>query len=273
MPVVHPATLDFVVPVRHQASVADWAGVKRTLATTLSSTAAQTRSTWRAVVVANRGADVPTLPNGVTLVEVDFPKPDMPDPKADLEAFYDGIRADKGRRVLAGLLEIRPSGFVMVVDYDDLVSNRLAEFVAGHAGANGWYFDTGYLFSDERLIYRRPREFHEVCGTSLIVRGDLLNVPERFEDASEIYIRRTLGSHKFIKNALAERGTPLAALPFTGAAYRIGHGGSSTSSSGLFEHLFPKKDLLRRPAHVAVRATRLRPIGTKIRDEFFGAAS
>jgi hypothetical protein len=262
--------LSFVIPVRHQASVADWPSVKAKLATTLRSVAAQTSGPWNGAVVANQGADLPEVPHRFEVVRVHLPYRSLPDPACDIEAFYSAIRDDKGRRVLAGLLHLRPSGHVMVVDYDDLVHRELAGFVSDAPDANGWFFDAGYLFSGSRLLYRHPREFFEFCGTSHIVRADLLDLPQNTEAASESYIRYRLGSHKFIKSALQEQGTPLSPLPFVGSMYRVGHSGSVTSSSGLLRHVFQPRDITRRPHRVLGRLTRLRLLSAEREREFFG---
>ncbi len=72
------------------------------------------------------------------------------------------VRLDKGRRVLAGILEADKSGYLMVVDDDDFVSCRLTRFVADHLGNNGWYVQNGYIWGDGgRLIYEYA-DFSEI---------------------------------------------------------------------------------------------------------------
>jgi hypothetical protein len=262
--------LSFVIPVRHQASVGDWANVKAKLAITLRSVAAQTNTDWNGVVVANEDANLPDIPDRFEVVRVNFPYRELPDQRVDTEAFYNAIRDDKGKRILSGLLHLRPSGHVMVVDCDDLISQKLAAFVSDNPDANGWYFDTGHFFSGSRLLYRRPRAFFEVCGTSHIIRADLLDLPQNQQDASVSYIRYRMGSHKFIKTALDEQATPLLPLPFVGAIYRIGHSGSVSSSSGLFRHIFAPSDIVLRPHRTFARLIRLRLLSAKYEFEFFG---
>lgn len=65
-------------------------------------------------------------------------------------------------------------------------------------------------------MYLHP-DFSRFCGTSHIVRADLYAVPERFEEASESFVKRMLGSHVFIEEHLRASGSPLAPLPFPGA--------------------------------------------------------
>jgi len=260
--------LHFMIPVRHQATVDDWSAVKAKLAITVRSLRAQDSPAWRATIVASRGADLPADLDGIDVVYVDLPitKPDSSGPR---EAFYEAIRQDKGHRILAGLMHARPKGHVMVVDYDDLVSRKLAGLVARNPSANGWYVERGYFFSGGRIIYLCQTNFFEWCGTSHIIRADLLPLPARLDNASEAYIRRTLGSHKFIKRDLAEAGTPLALLPFAGAIYRMGHSASVSGSHGVVSQ-FINRWALHRPQKMASDIANFRYLGANLADEFFG---
>ena len=209
-------TLSFVVPVRHHHSVSDWPGVETRLADTLRSIASQTTGNWRAVVVASRDTSLPKMPSGFEIARVDLPYRALPNPAHDREAFYEAVRDDKGRRVLAGLMHLKPRGHVMVVDYDDFVSRTLAAHVLGSPHANGWFFNTGYLYSGSSWVYAYPSGFHEFCGTSHLIRADLLEMPQGIEAANTQFIRRRLGSHRFIKPDLQASGSALTTLPFRG---------------------------------------------------------
>ena len=248
--------LTFIIPIRHQLSVGDWSEVEKNLALTLQSIAAQTSDHWCCIVVANTGAKLPPLPRQTIEVRVDLPLPTMPDRTLDEEAFYNAVRDDKGARILAGLRAMQPRGHVMVVDYDDLVSSKLAAFVALAADAPGWYFDTGLLFSGTLLSYRQPREFHRFCGTSHMIRHDLL-IPDVAEATHE-EIRYRLGSHRYIEHFLEQEGHPLSRLPFVGAAYRIGHSGANSGSKSLLNHVFEGRQVIKHPIRSAMKATRLR---------------
>jgi hypothetical protein len=266
-----PSALTFIVPVRHQNNARDWGELKRNLTQTLASLAAQTTPNWRAIVVANHGADLPALPRNVEVKRVDFP-PNLLHERgeAELETFYEAVRLDKGRRILAGMLHAGPTGYFMVVDDDDFVSRRLAEFVVRHDGENGWSIRDGYVWaSGGRVLYRHP-DFARFCGTSHIVRADLYDLPARFEAASEPFVKRILGSHVFIEEHLRVSGAPLGPLPFPGAIYRIGHAGAHSRSAGLLRTFFLKKQHVRNPARLVDAALRLRVLDPRVRWEFFG---
>jgi glycosyltransferase involved in cell wall biosynthesis len=266
--------LTFVIPLRHPANSSDWAALKGRLAQTMRSIAAQDDLRWRAIVVANAGSDLPPLPDNFQLKEVDFPPNPMFDRgNNDLETFRDTFRIDKGRRVLAGILEADRSGHVMVVDDDDFVSCRLTSFVASHRAENGWYVQNGYLWGDGgRLIYEYA-DFSKFCGTSHIVKTALFPLPESVAAADPESIRRIYGSHVFIREYLADRGVPLRPLPFRGAVYRIGHAGAHSKSPGLLRQVFFKRELLKNPLKFARRFARLRLLGTDLRHQFWGRSA
>ena len=265
------SALTFIIPIRHQDNARDWRRLKKNLTETVRSISAQESNDWRAVIVANHGADLPPLPGPFDVKWVDFP-PNQLHEKGTVgeEQFLDAFRIDKGRRVLAGMLYAGEMGHVMIVDDDDFVSRRLASFVSENRDKNGWYIRDGYVWGDGgRLLYLYA-DLSKFCGSSHIIRADLYNLPEKFEAASETYIRRMLGSHIFIKDNLGATGAPLEPLPFAGAVYRIGNAEAFTRSSGLLSHFFLKKTLLKHPMELCRRLIRLRPLTQSMREEFFG---
>jgi hypothetical protein len=266
--------LTFVVPIRHQDNARDWPGLTARLRQTLGSIANQANPDWRCVIVANEGADLPPVSDKFAVRRVTFPPNDMHElGKAPREAVLDAFRLDKGRRVLAGMLAARDSRFFMIVDDDDLVSCTIVDHVARHSDENGWYVDRGFLWDDGGRWFFRVEQFDGFCGTSLIIRSDLYDLPERQENAAIDWIKDMLGSHVRIKPILAMRGTPLAALPFAGAVYRIGSPGSHSKAPGIWRLKFLQRDILRDPRWFIGNLRRLKRIGTPQRLEFFGKAN
>jgi glycosyltransferase involved in cell wall biosynthesis len=265
------SVLTFVIPLRHPANSADWPALKRRLTDTMSSIAGQDDARWRAIIVANEGSDLPPLPRNFELKQVDFPpNPMFEQGDNDLETFRNAMRLDKGRRVLAGILQADRTGYVMVVDDDDFVSCRLTSFVAGHFGENGWYVRNGYIWGDGgRLIYEYA-DFSKFCGTSHVIRTALYDLPASVEAADPDYVRRMLGSHVFIRQYLEERGNPIQPLPFVGAIYRVGYAGAHSKSVGLIRQVFFRRELLKNPLKVAGRFARLRLLDATVRRQFWG---
>jgi hypothetical protein len=262
--------LTFIIPVRHPDNARNWAHLKKNLSETIRSISLQDNENWKVVIVANHGADLPPLPSRVDVKWVDFPPNKLHEQNgAKMEQFYEAIRIDKGRRVLAGMLHAGEMGHVMIVDDDDFVSRRLTSFVAKNQGKNGWYIRNGYVWEDGSILLYLYSDFSKFCGSSYIIRSDLYQLPQKFEDASDTYIRRMLGSHIFIHEYLDSSGTPLKPLPFTGAVYRVGHVGAHSKSTGVISQFFLKKFLLRRPFEFCRRLLRLRLLTKSVREEFF----
>lgn len=181
------------------------------------------------------------------------------------------MRLDKGSRAMVGLIRTASeSAYVMLVDYDDLVSRRITAFIAGAMSDDinhkelpaGWLVNQGYLFDDGPLTARLSNGFNSMCGTSVIVRRDLLRVPASLDQLDREWAATCLGSHLLIAEALAEQGSTLEQLPFPGAAYRIGHSGATSGSPSVVRKMFTPW-VLRHPrvlaGNVAVMGTR-RPL-------------
>ncbi len=265
--------LTFVVPVRHPENATDWRALQATLAQTVRSISGQDVDAWQAVIVANRGAELVQLPPRFSVAWVDFAaNPVFRQAETDADLFYEAVRRDKGRRVLAGMLHACGAGHFMVVDDDDFVSRRLAGFVAANPLANGWYFGEGYVWSDGGWLLYRHSDFSQLCGTSHIVRSDLFSLPSSFEEADEAYVRRMLGSHIFLDDHLRETGAPLAPLPFVGAVYRTGHAQAHSRSRGVLRQYFLRRSLLANPPEMARRLSRVRLRTPPVDREFFGGA-
>ena len=262
----------FIIPVRHQDNARDWKALTDKLQQTVASIAAQTHPDWRGIIVANEGADLPPLPEKFSVTRVNFPPNDMHElGKGGKDAFLDAFRFDKGRRVLAGMLDAKDSQFTMICDDDDLVSNRIVDFVSKSPDANGWVLTKGWVWNDGGQYFFKYDDFNHKCGTCLIVRRVLYGIPERFEDAEVEWIKSFLGSHHRIGPKLAAAGTPLGTLPFRGAVYRVGNAGSHSRAKGVIRQALLNRESLTQPHHFLRNLFRIHRIGDQHRQEFFNA--
>jgi hypothetical protein len=266
--------LTFIIPVRHPDNSNNWGKLKARLSQTMRSISNQSSSRWRAIIVANRHADLPPLPRGFQVEPVDFP----PNPKYDRRAagdvgtLHNYVRVDKGRRIAAGMLSAERATFFMTVDDDDFVSSQLAGYVSQHPDENGWYFDHGYLWSEGSIVLAPIRRFFMVCGTSHIVKASLYDFQEiaKSRDSENAYTSQMLGSHIFITETLASSRNPLSSLPFFGAIYRVGHSGSHSRSGGLLATSVLNRKTLANPAKAVNSLFSLKLLTPNVRREFFG---
>ena len=219
-------SLTFAIPVRDPKGVADWEAVKALMAVTIGSLFSQRGPRPQVVIGANPGTDLPPLPDDVQVVDVDLAF--RPLPAGEGPERWDAIGVDKGLRLAHALAGSRPQGHVMVVDYDDLVSSRLTEVVAAQPDAPGWFVDSGFLWDGGPVASVLPTGFNDLCGTSLLIRADLLKIPADPSDPRHLdWIKSTLGSHKQW-HGLFE----LENLGFPGAVYRIGSGANVSGAIG-----------------------------------------
>jgi glycosyltransferase involved in cell wall biosynthesis len=212
--------LVFVIPLQSQAVSKSWQRVSQLLEKCLQSVCQQTSPHFHVIVVGNEQPDLAFQHSQITYIEVDFPIPDITSGKA--MDIVNRKHTDKGRKMLRGLVAaqaFKPT-HTMLLDADDRVSNRLAEFVDRHPQANGWFFSKGYRYAEgSRLIYRKSGNFHTMCGSCNIIRNDFNHIPEQPE------YNRGYGYYKFyidhakVAEVLAASNTPLESLPFIGSVY------------------------------------------------------
>ncbi|TAA47749.1 galactosyl transferase [Corallincola spongiicola] len=240
---------------------------------TIKSISAQTSDDWKCVLVANHGARLPELPQRFDVCWVDFPKNEFHlKGTIDKEKFYDAIRFDKGMRILSGLLHAGDSKYFMFVDDDDFIHRDLTQYVYDNQGGNGWYIGDGLVWSDGGRELIKHSNFHLYCGTSHIIRAELLMLPTNIEDADVEYVKNMFGSHIKIKNELDISGHPLENLPFDGAIYRIGHSDSHSKSNGIIKNYFFTKKVWEHPKQIFKNLLRLRFVNKRTRIDYFGTS-
>ncbi|NDJ18727.1 glycosyltransferase family A protein [Myxacorys almedinensis] len=223
--------LVFIIPLRSKRVSKSWETVSNLLERTLLSVQNQTSSKFRTIVVCH---ERPTLKNTYSYLEyvdVDFSPP--------RSITRDAKNTDKYQKILAGLRYAYKdkNAYFMTLDSDDCVSNKLAQFVQENPDCNGWFFNTGYQYREgSKAIRLRKKNFHLICGTSNIVRGELLQPLIDQDEFLAINDKRFLQHHR-LAIVMAERGSPLQPLPFPGAIYST----DNTENSMYQTHLFLKE--------------------------------
>ena len=227
--------LTFIIPVRHQDNARDWSLLVRNLKQTIASLDNQTNRNFSVLVVANHGAELPEFPDKVDVVWVDF-SPNLIHDKgtATQDDFLDAFRLDKGRRVLEGMKFARDSQYFMIVDDDDFVNRNVVEYVSKNTGEAGWVIEKGYIWDSGGRFLLQHNNLNGVCGTTLIIKTELYQLEENFDNYSTETIKDILGSHRRIKDILKSKGHFLRPLPFRGAIYRVANSVSHSQSEGIF---------------------------------------
>lgn len=231
--------LVFVIPLKSQQVAKSWERVSKLLERTLKSVCNQTSPNFRVVVVCHEKPQIEFTHPHIKYIEVDFPVPKM--------ATFEDKHTDKGRKILKGLIcarEWNPS-HTMVVDSDDCVSNRLAEFVNKNSQYTGWFIDKGYRYQERnQLIYFKNKDFYTMCGTCNIIRYDLMELPDVPEyNRGYGYYKNYYIDHEKLRGVLAEKSIIIEPLPFAGAVYII-ESGENIYYNNIENKFYQNKNLL-----------------------------
>ena len=218
----------------------DWPTVCRLFEATVRSTYGQSCPDFKIVVVCH---ELPPIDDKyddrLEFIQADFAPPQSNEWRPCVE--------DKWKKLAKGMLrvkEFKPS-FVMIMDADDLVSNRLVEFALGNRDENGWTFKTGYrwTYGSKWMLLERSR-FALLCGTSAIVNARRLVFPT---DTTEESVKQCIilrWGHHLVAEKMSEMGTPLSRLPFRGTIYVQSHR-DNLSSIGSLDHSGRWRDVIR----------------------------
>lgn len=226
-----PPVIAFVTTIRHPLNSTDYASVQRLAHDSVTAWLRQTDARFAIIVVSNEPVPLPADARVHPLL-VAFPPPST---KQTARTGLEAILRDKETKNAIGLARARELGaeYAMFVDADDFIARDLTAFAAAHRGEAGWTITDGWRVQLERRALRRHRgDFHLQCGSSHIVRTELLPSTSQGVSATQeqLYaeqgelLERRLGSHMHLHDDL-----PLRPLPFPGALYRVG---TSQSHSG-----------------------------------------
>lgn len=226
--------LVFIIPIKSPKLSRDWALTSALFERSARAICNQTSPKFRVVVVCNEKPVTQFHHPNIHYVEVDFPPP-MSDPNEAATRGYEFAlskdiarkNADKARKIRTGLdyAERFQPTHTMVVDADDLVSNRLAEFVAQNPQGAGWYFKTGYLYTEgSRFLFVNRQHFNVICGTSVIVS----------------YAQRDLlfSNPEFYHHCFENPPGGLVPLPFPGTVYSMVNGDNIWMSADTRKSIF-----------------------------------
>jgi hypothetical protein len=172
--------------------------------------------------------------------------------------------------------------YVMKLDWDDLISSRLVEWLASAENQAGYLLRYGWVWrAESRYLVQCTEYFDRVCGSCLIIRSDLADRtgpflthvegielgPEGDRFAANDHYSLVPGSEigKLLLNDSHQRyaaqfdylGHRLSTVPFNAAVCRLGHGNNTGQP--------PRKDTARM---LLGRIRRTRLITPRLRNEF-----
>ena len=206
----------FGVTLRSKASAKNWEHVERDFNRTLRSLYRQTDPEFRIIVACH---DIPRL-DAAYDERVEFVTTDIPTPKTPFE-----MMQDKGYKLSMIGKRVREygGGYTMIVDADDLISNRVAAYMKQHPGENGFGAEYGYVYNVGDSFVKRMYALDRVCGSCTIIRYDpqelpaaLPNGPQDESSVESMIIRRP---HSTLQRYMASIGRPVRRIPFPTTVY------------------------------------------------------
>ena len=240
----------FITSVRHPRNSHSYGRILSLLKASLESVCAQTDRDFKVIVIANQRDEIGFSHPNLEWLTVDFPPPSQ---ETGPRTGHAAVRRDKGCKYAVGLCRAREltPNHVMFFDADDFVHRGIAAFCNERKDANGWYVDRGHAWRSGSLIYGDVEHFYKWCGTCNIINFQLFDWPETLSTGSSIddierslgkeFVHTILGAHPFTVGYFAERGLPLAPLPFPAAVYLRGtNENHSGLSYGLVVRSWPK---------------------------------
>lgn len=222
--------LVFIIPLQSPEASKDWQRISRITCKTIQSVLAQENRDFRAILVCNRRPDGLIPDEKLTIIEEAFSIPQNAEDRMQ----------DKWVKVRRGMIAARyfAVSHLMVVDADDLISNRISGWIASHpASSPGWIIQDGYTHEEGSRFLLRHRSLSRICGTSNIIAVNRVELPVAM-DSSESHVMLEHG-HTSIAGYFERLGTPLEKLPFPAAIYVTGTGendsGISLAIVGLYQ--------------------------------------
>ena len=211
--------LYFIVPFKSVKASLSWVDVCGLLQSTLISICQQTSTDFRVIVVCTELPMIDYHHSSIDFLQVE----------TDLTVI--NRRQDKLNKIKAGFefaKRYNPSHY-MVVDSDDLISNKIVEFVSQNIEHEGWIFNHGYVHEvAQNYFYVVRSGFYNHCGTCAILKGHLLEM--LFLD------KRGWFDHE-IKTFKALK-IELPFLPFVGTIYSSQNGQNNYANHPLYKRFW-----------------------------------
>lgn len=213
----------FGVPLRARATARNWERVVALFQMCLRSVLNQQDGDFTVLVACHDTPDIP---------EIADPRVRILTCEAPVPTDFNQQMVDKGRknRMIRAAMRETGGGYLMMLDADDFVSNKLVGFVHTDRNPNGYLIDNGYEYDFSTKRVRMAPRFNRVCGSSGIFHFAAEDLPANAEDASSLSDK--FKNHTHWAEVSASLGRPLRMLPFRGAMYTTNNGENHSALSG-----------------------------------------
>jgi len=212
----------FAIPLKSKMVSNDWGTVLRMLSRTLRSILNQTNPNFKVFVGCHELPDVQELRD---------PRIEVLQAKFDPPLYRAEFMVDKHRKreLIAARWRDFGGGYMMSVDADDLVSNRVVEYVMTQSERRGFLVTKGYDFNESTKKINRAPRFYRICGTNCVINWHRDELPAQPFQREYVLFRESI-NHGNVGTVgfFARRGEAFAPIPFPAVMYVRSHGDNAT---------------------------------------------
>lgn len=215
--------LVFIIPLRSPGSTQHWRRCELLCRNTIRSALSQTDPNVRVILSCKEFDPGDIQDSRLTVLRGDYP---------EVGSDWRSGATDKTYKVVAGRHESKQYTpcYTMLIDADDLVSNKLAEYVHRVKHPVGYYLPLGYTWMSGASTVTINDQFHRVCGSSGVVYTEPANLEESGDSSVTSLLR--FPHHEIVEH-FSRQGKSLHPVPFPAAIYRRATGSNLSETGGV----------------------------------------
>jgi hypothetical protein len=218
----HPVI--FGISLRAAAVSRKWDDVQDRLQRSIRSLAAQTDRNFHVVVCGHDEPDLSEFGDIVSWLPVAWPVPGGPKE-------FSNDKMKKRRWILLNLRPLVQGGvYFFTLDADDLIVDKLVDYIRSDDNRVGYYIDKGYVLDVESKSLAKldatTRPFHKTCGSCAAFWLTPADMPQRMGDKDNFFAQ--LYVHTDYPETCASLGRIIRPVPFYAALYLLNHGNNNT---------------------------------------------
>jgi len=236
--------ITFVIPFRSKTTSNDWDLHSRLLKRTIKSVLRQTSSNFQILVVYSELPYDPVSHDKLSYLRLPFDPIDIAliEGHNELTDRFKFFFMDHGRRIMYGAHRAIQAGtnYIMSVDADDLISNKIAEYVRDKDPSEaGWILKRGFVYIDQAAwLYKQPNNMNSINGSTHILNVAVIDIPDFDKRPFLINDYDLFSAHAWLEERLRERkGIQLKELPFYGVLYSRNSGSHSKEFNSKDEYI------------------------------------
>jgi hypothetical protein len=214
----------FGIPLRSRQTARDWDQVSHLFEATLNSVLAQSDPDFSVIVACHeRPTAIGFTDPRVVTIEL---------PPRPIVGSAEQMK-DKGLKhmCIGAALRRMGGGFLMFVDADDLVSNRIVAYVRRHPDPHGYIVDAGYEYDCATGLVRMAPRFDRLCGSCAVFNYALTDLPETPHSTAPCRFT-SFSNHSHWRDIANTQGRPLAPLPFRAVVFVRNNGENHSIATG-----------------------------------------